>query len=112
MDSAREYAPRRAATKNGKLTLTFTDHYLVVVDLEMPKSSQGMEPQSKLEWNTNKPGGWEVYQKAGENNARDLCDIAEDKGYSSEEVSGKVEKLHEKMKWIAFRKTKPRTKKA
>ena len=112
VDSAREYAPRRAATKNGKLTLTFTDHYPVVVDLEMPKSSQGMEPQSKLEWNTNKPGGWEVYQKAGENNARDLCDLAEDKGYSSEEVSGKVEKIHEKMKWIAFGKTKPRTKKA
>ena len=29
VDSAREYAPGRAVTKNGKLTVTFTDHYSV-----------------------------------------------------------------------------------
>ena len=42
VDSARDYTPRRAVTKHGKLTLTFTDHYPVVVDLEMPKAAQGM----------------------------------------------------------------------
>ena len=112
VDSAREYAPRRAVTKHGKLTVTFTDHYPIVVDLEMPKASQGMESQNKLEWNTRKPGGWEAYEKAGESFAAKLVEIAEDEGYSSEEVFEKVEKVHEKMKWTAFGKTKPRTKKA
>ena len=112
MDSARDYTPRRAVTKHGKLTLTFTDHYPVVVDLEMPKAAQGMEVQNKPEWNTRKPGGWEAYEKAGESYAVKLSEIAEDEGYSSEEVFEKVEKIHDKMKWTSVGKTKPRTKKA
>ena len=41
-----------------------------------------------------------------------MSGLAEDEGYSSEEVSAKVEKIHKKMKWTAFGKTKPRTRKA
>ena len=38
VDSSRLYTPRRAVTKKGRLTCTFTDHYPVVVDLEMPRA--------------------------------------------------------------------------
>ena len=76
------------------------------------KAAQGIELQNNLEWNTSKPGGWEAYKQAGEISAVELCRIAEEEGYSSEEVNTKVEKIHEKMKWTAFGKTKPRTKKA
>ena len=46
---AGRHAPRRVVTKKGKLTLNYTDHYPVMVELEMPKSSQGMDPQ-KNNW--------------------------------------------------------------
>ena len=71
-----------------------------------------MDLESKPDWNTKKPGGWEAFKKAGEKNAVDLCEIAEDEGYSSEEGFEKIEKIHDKMKWSAFGKSKPRTKKA
>ena len=63
-------------------------------------------------WNTGKPGGWEAFKKAAEHYAVELGDLAEDEGYSSEEVSTKVDKIREKMKWKDFGKTKPRTRKA
>ena len=84
----------------------------MIVDLKMPRSSQGMEGQGVLEWNTSKPGGWEAFEEAGENQAARIAQIVEDEGYSSEEVMQKVEKVHNKMKWTAFGKTKPRIMKA
>ena len=84
----------------------------MIVDLKMPRSSQGMEGQGVLEWNTSKPGGWEAFEEAGENQAARIAQIVEDEGYSSEEVMQKVEKVHDKMKWTAFGKTKPRIMKA
>ena len=61
---------------------------------------------------TSKPGGWEAFEEAGEKQAARIAEIVEDEGYSSEEVMEKVEKVHDKMKWTAFGKTKPRTKQA
>ena len=51
-----------------------------------------MELQIKLDWTTRKPGGWEAFKKAGEKNAVEFCEKAEDNGYSYEEVFEKVEK--------------------
>ena len=112
VDSRREYTPRRALAKKGKLTLTFTDHFPVIVDLLMPQASQGMDSQGELHWNTSKPGGWKAFEEAGERQASKIVQIVEDEGYSSEEIMDKVEKVNNKMKWTAFGKTKPRTKKA
>ena len=57
VDSVRNYTPKRVVAKKGKLTLKYTGHYPIIVDLEIPKASQGMELQKELEWNTSKPGG-------------------------------------------------------
>ena len=112
VDCTRKYTPRRALTKKGKLTLSYTDHFPVIVDLLMPRASQGMDGQDELLWNTNMPGGWKAFEEAGERQARKIAEIVEDEGYSSEEIMEKVEKVNNKMKYSAFGKTKPRTKKA
>ena len=109
VDSARMFTPRRAITKDGRITVTFTDHYGVVVDLEMPRS--GLEQKSEPQWNTKKPGGWKAFAEAGEKLSKTIQEISEDDGYSSEEVMEKVEQINTKMKWIAFDKTKPKTRK-
>ena len=70
------------------------------------------EPTVPPGWNTNKPGGWEAFKEAGEKYAENIADIVEDEGYSCEEMMEKIEDINTKMKWIAFGKTKPRTKTA
>ena len=71
-----------------------------------------MDGQGELHWKTSKPGGWKAFKEAGERQASKIVQIVEDEGYSSEEVMDKVKKVNNKMKWTAFGKTKPRTKKA
>ena len=95
VDSARNYTPKRVVARKGKLTLNYTDHYPIIVDLEIPKASKGMELQKELEWNTSKPGGWKAFKEAGERNAEKLMQLADDDKYSAEELIKKVEKIHE-----------------
>ena len=74
MDHVRDNMGQRAVTNNQKLTLTFTDHYAVV--LEMPNAASGLELQRQLEWNTSKPGVWEAFKKADKSN-----DVLSSKGF-------------------------------
>ena len=110
VDCERQYTPRRAVLKQGKISVTYTDHLPVLVQLEMPKT----EPLEKVpsNWNLNKPGGWKEYEEEGEKVAEKLCDIIEAEGDNSEVMIEKFERLHNKMKYKAFGKTKPKTMKA
>ena len=110
VDSERMYTPRRPLTKGGRITVKYTDHYGVVVDLEMPMAEE--EPTVPPGWNTNKPGGWEAFKEAGEKHAEDIQEIVDNEEYTIEEMMEKIEKINTKMKWIPFSKTKPRTKTA
>ena len=50
--------------KEGRLGVTHTDHFRVLVELKMPQA----QPAGKLplNWNLNKPGGWKKYEEEGE----------------------------------------------
>ena len=73
VDSELLYTPRRAVSKGGKLGLTYTDHFPVLVELEMPR----VEPDKKLPpgWNLSKPGGWKTYEEECEKVAGGLLRI-------------------------------------
>ena len=110
VDSDRLFTPKRATVKQGKLGLTFTDHFPIIVELQMPCA----EPAEKLPlgWNLNKPGGWERYHDEAERIAEKIEMLSNDKDLSSEEVMEKVEKIQNKIKFTSFGKTKPKTKKS
>ena len=57
IDSDRLYAPRTAVKKGGGVGVVFTDHYPVLVELEMPKA-ENANKKPETSWNTMKPGGW------------------------------------------------------
>ena len=48
----------------------------------------------------------------GEKKAEQIIKIAEDEGFISEKAIELIERVHDKIKWMAFGKTNPRTKTA
>ena len=92
VDGARNYTPWRVVAKKGKLTLTYTDHFPVIVDLQLLKSSQGMELKKQLEWNTSKQGGSKSFEHTWKIKADKIAELAKnEKKHSSEELVRKVE---------------------
>ena len=100
VDSKRQFTPKRAVWKKGRMSLTYTDHFPVLIDLEMPRS----EPPEKLpaKWNLNKPGGWKRYEEEAEKAAEKLCDIIEADSDNSEVLMEKIEKVQNRIKYKAF----------
>ena len=70
---------------------------------DLPSSNQKFEIQTK--WNLKKPGGWEKYIVATEDIASKIVNLVEEES-NIDEVIKKVERLHNKAKFVAFDKTK------
>ena len=112
VDSSRKFTPRRVVIgEGGSLVFKFTDHYPVVVVLEMPKD-EGLKLKPEPHWNTHKPGAWEKYLVTSDEVAEMIESIVDDEGYDNEAVMNKVDKIQDKLKHKTFGKTKPKTNKA
>ena len=112
IDSKRLFTPRRVVGKtDGALTFTFTDHYPLVIDLEMPKAEKVKE-RTEPHWNTHKPGVWNKYREVTDSMAEKIEKIIDNDSNVNEEVMEKIEKIQNKIKHITFGKTKPKTEKA
>ena len=111
IDSDRCYAPRRAVKKGGGVGVVYTDHFPILVELEMPKAENIVrKPESN--WNTLKPGGWEKFRELSDKAANRINEIAADKDLEDDEVMAKVDKIQDKIKFAAFGKSKPQTESA
>ena len=62
-------------------------------------------------WNLGKPGGWELYEKLTDEAAKNVKAIAEDPQTDINSKMKRVESIEKKIKFAAFGKTKPSTKK-
>ena len=88
-----------------------SDHFPIVVVLEkMPKANVKVDKASG--WNIVKPGGWSTYNAVLEEAAEELEKIVEDKTLSEDEVVKRFDATTTKMKFKAFGKTKPVSKKS
>ena len=103
IDSSRTFGDRRAVIKKGSLATTFTDHYPILVELEMPRVEESKE-KPKSTWNTRKPGGWEIYKELTNKVARQIEVIADNESLEDDEVMEKIDKLQTKIKFQANRK--------
>ena len=106
IDNDRMYAPRRAFKKDDRVGVFFTDHYPILVELEMPKADK-IKKKPESGWNTPKPGGWERYKDLSNIMANKINDIASDEGLDNEEAMARVDKIEDKIKLSAFGKSKP-----
>ena len=107
VDSDRKFTPNRIHYKDGKYGVTFTDHFSVLAELQMPGSEVEQKKESK--WNVYKPGAWNNYEWISNLFAKKMEEIIDDNNLEIEEVMAKVDKLMEKIKHKCFGKTKPKT---
>ena len=105
IDKEKKYAMNRVTYKKGKLTLTPADHYTMFLVLHnLPLGRQSKEQVVK--WNLKKPGGWKTYEEATNVKAKDIRKIIEDENKPVEKVVQEFEKIHNKIKFQAFGKTR------
>ena len=109
VDSAKEFTPKRAVFVQGKWTVKPTDHYSLMLVLNMPKKEK--KQKAPTIWNKQKPGGWEAYEKETEGAKQKMEEIIQDKGMSVEDVMMKLDKIQTKIKHATLGKTKIKTKK-
>ena len=64
VDSSRNFAPCKVAMKKGKRKLIYSDHFPLILKLEMPK--RGMKTVQQSYWNLQTPGGWGRYRELSE----------------------------------------------
>ena len=109
VDQKQKFAPGRARRLNGKNKLIFSDHYPLVVEFEnLPKG--WIAKDKTCSWNLSKPEVWEKHKELAEKAGENMDEIIENKELTIEEVAEKVEKIETKIKFQAFGKTKPPTK--
>ena len=108
VDSLRKMAASRVkVNRKGEITSTYSDHYPVIVELEMPTVESKSE--KKTRWNVDKPGGWDKYKETSNKFAKDIKKIVNDHDLDKDKMEQKVEKINNKIKYIAFGKTKVKT---
>lgn len=107
IDSERKFTPFRPG--NGKLH--YTDHYsinLIFKNLTLRHINRQFVKKSII-WNTNKPGGWEMYSELLENN-ENLINIADNTFDDPETLMKVIDKEMNNAKYKAFGKVKQKKK--
>ena len=103
VDRERKFIPKKIKT-------IYTDHFPIKVELSgIPRRKE--DDKSDPTWNLGKPGGWELYEKLTDEAVKKIKDIAEDPQTDINSKMKRVESIEKKIKFAAFRKTKPSTKK-
>ena len=110
VDRERKLTPRRVMRSKKKIKTIFTDHFPVKVVLSgIPRRKE--ETKTKPTWNLGKPGGWDKYKKLTDDAAEKIVKIIEDKHYDIDTKIQKSESIEHKIKFAAFDKNKPSSKK-
>ena len=111
IDSKQLFCAKKVVRSAGKEKLIRSDHYPLIVSLENIPLAKVSEPKESF-WNVLKPGGWDMYKAALEEETEKIQNIIENKNISEEEVMKKIDTITDKVKFKAFGKSKPLTLKA
>ena len=108
---SQQYCPKRVGVKNNKNRVVKSDHHPIILSLEnIPRSKTKKTVTTR--WNLFKTGGWDEYKKLSDEIASEADKIINDKRLSNNDVMKKFDSLQTKIKYKAFGKTKPITKKS
>ena len=110
VDRKRKFTPRRVLRSKKKLKTIYTDHFPIKVELSgIPRRKE--ESKQDPTWNLGRPGGWELYEKLTNEAANKVITIAEEKDDDINAKMKKIEVIEKKIKFQAFGKSKPSSKK-
>ena len=113
IDKERDFTARRIIKKKSGTITIYTDHYAVKVILTGLPRRQG-EVQKEITWNLNKPGGWDTYErltKEAADKVKQVVEEARGEGHEADKVMKKIDSIENEIKFKAFGKTKPPTRK-
>ena len=110
IDVQRKFTPRRVIRRKKNIKTIYTDHFSVKIELKGMPRRQHMKRHEPI-WNKGKPGGWDIYGRVTDDNAEKIEAIVEDHEKDIETVMKEINIIDNKTKFIAFGKTKPKSKK-
>ena len=112
IDSKQQYCAKKVVrSAKGNEKSIRSDHYPLIVLLENIPLAKLSEPKESS-WNVMKPGRWDLYKLALEEETEKIQNIVEDQNISEEVVMKKIDAITDRIKFKAFGKTKPLTLKA
>ena len=104
IDSNRKMAVSRVIKKGGSYKKVFSDHYSCLLTLSnLPSQPAGREVK-QTRWNLAKDGGWEKYRELSDKFSDKLDQIIENEDTTVEEMMTNIEKIQDKIKYMAFGK--------
>ena len=106
IDSARTMGVARPVWERGKFRLVYPDHFPCLLTLEgLPWKEKGViKEEKKVRWNLAKTGGWNRYEVLTNECSEALNEVIDDKTMNIDEVTEKVNKIHDKVKYRSFGK--------
>ena len=103
IDSKREFAVGRALKVGKTYRIVNSDHYTIILNLKDLPTVQNEKKEKRVIWNLAKEGGWAKYKELTEEYSESL-ERAIEQGETIEEKMFKFNKVHEKIKFMAFGK--------
>ena len=110
VDVDRKFTPRRVIQRKKKMTIIYTDHFSLMIDLKGMPRQQHLNQHESI-WNKGKPGGWDAYEKITDEKADKIDKIIEDLDVDIETVMKELDKVDTQIKFQSFGKTKPKSRK-
>ena len=98
IDSAGQFPMRRVVTRKGKLTVTPSDHFPLILTFSNLQEAKKVQSKSVC-CNLNKPNGWRNYKRLTEKNSDKFVTLIEDNTKSIEQIMDDFEKNLNKIKF-------------
>ena len=106
IDQNSHYPLGRVVVKNGVKTLVRPDHYPMILKFkDIPIDRSKFKKDKDVRFNLKKDGGWDKY-KAITDDCKELLAIVNDDKETIENIHRQFEKMHNKMKFKSFGKTR------
>ena len=104
IDKERKFTPFKQI--NGT-TVSFPDHYAIMVNFEgIPMKARNKKThRTHIDWNTNKPGGWEIYKNLTSKNKK-FDEFARLETNDPDKLMNLIDKELKSIKFNAFGKVK------
>ena len=106
IDKDEKFEMYRVVTKNGIKNLVKPDHYTMILSfVDIPLNRNKVKSDVNVRFNLKKEDGWKKYEELTEQ-CSNLLKIVNDNEESIEQIYGRFDSLHTKIKFKSFGKTR------
>ena len=104
IDKERKMAVYRVIKTKKSYKKVFSDHYSCLLTMKNLPCQPAGSKTKMVKWNLKKDNGWESYKKISDELSHKIEKIVENNELTVQEMTNRVEKVHNKIKYMAFGK--------